>query len=104
MINAVTCNGAQFTAVGTAVGAQMGAHNKLLILLYYAPKPAQLTNSVKIIVQHYFPQQGNISVKTQDGIRLILLIPSFILSGLYSFEIHKLLVYVLDLQIDTCRL
>ena len=58
LINAVTCNGAQFAAVGTAVGDQMGAQ-QTADTLYYAKASAQLTNSVKIIVQYYFPQQGN---------------------------------------------
>ena len=42
LINAVTCNGAQFAAVGTAVGAQMGAQ-QTADTLYYAKASAQLT-------------------------------------------------------------
>lgn len=57
LINAATCNGAQVTAVGTAVGAQMGAL-QTADTLYYAKASATLTNSVKILVQYYFPQQG----------------------------------------------
>ena len=57
LINAATCNGAQSTAVGTAVGAQMGAL-QTADTLYYAKASAQLTNAVKIVIIYYFPQQG----------------------------------------------
>ena len=57
LINAATCNGAQVSAVGTAVGAQMGAM-QTADTLYYAKASATLTNSVKIVIQYYIPQQG----------------------------------------------
>ena len=57
LINAATCNGAQVSVVGTAVGAQMGAL-QTADTLYYAKASAQLTNAVKILIQYYFPQQG----------------------------------------------
>lgn len=58
LINAVACNGAQFAVVGTAVGAQMGAQ-QTADTTYYVKASATLTNPVKIIIQYYFPQQGN---------------------------------------------
>ena len=57
LINAATCNGAQVSVVGTAVGAQMGAL-QTADTLYYAKASAQLTNAVKIVISYYFPQQG----------------------------------------------
>ena len=57
LINAATCDGAQVSVVGTAVGAQMGAQ-QTTDTLYYAKASAALTNSVKILIQYYFPQQG----------------------------------------------
>jgi len=58
LINAATCNGAQYSAVGTAVGAQMGTV-QTADTLYYAKASATLTNPVKIKVEYYFPRQGN---------------------------------------------
>lgn len=58
LINAVTCNGAQYSAVGSAVGAQMGTI-QTADTLYYAKASAILTNPVKIKVEYYFPRQGN---------------------------------------------
>ena len=58
LINAVACDGAQYSAVGTAVGAQMGAQ-QTADTLYYAKASATLTSAVKIKVEYYFPQQGN---------------------------------------------
>ena len=58
LINAATCNGAQYSAVGSAVGAQMGTV-QTADTLYYAKASATLTNPVKIKVEYYYPQQGN---------------------------------------------
>lgn len=58
LVNAATCNGAQFATVGAQVGAQMGAQ-QTADTVYYAKASAQLTNNVKVIVHYYFPQQGN---------------------------------------------
>jgi len=58
LVNAATCNGAQFSAVGSAVGAQMGT-KQTADTKYYAKASATLTNPVKVLVEYYFPQQGN---------------------------------------------
>jgi len=57
LLNAATCNGAQFTGAGTAVGTLFGTQVTADTPIY-AKASAQLTNAVKIVVRYYFPQQG----------------------------------------------
>ena len=57
LLNAATCNGAQFSVAGTAVGTLFGTQLTADTPIY-AKASAQLTNPVKVIVRYYFPQQG----------------------------------------------